>query len=249
MSSSMAFERVFVKIIFENNTFNYLIDILSLPVISIVISSLDYSSRSIAYSHIRYGYALEFPDHLKRIDKNQFELIEFMIERPTIRKRKNSKCIENHLLSYQQKISWSLLKNTQTLINIGCNYDRYCYIDGRASTLDFSSDNLSYMKIFSKNNKILHVSNINYRNKYHLYNHLIIYFDVSQYYKLKSNKQIFKVKFSTLENVDDGNTTTDDDDDDDNEVFNRNSEPEDNKEIIYDIKTLLCDESICKKIY
>lgn len=251
-------ERIYVKIVFENNDFDYLIDVLSLPVLAAVMSSFDMihhrhhhtnlQNRELHNSgHIRYERGLKFPDNLQDVD-NQFELFEFAIERRRTRKRKYNTTTMNdeHLKNYQQKISWSIVKNTQMLFDTGFRYDRYCYTDGRMSTREIYGDSSSYMKIFSRDNKITHISNLNFRNMHNLHNHLIVYFDVAHYYHLKANNHIFKITFTkngSSNNNDDNckrkKWTDDDDEDEDDE-----EEDEKDEDNIYDINRLLCDEEL-----
>ena len=67
-------DRVFVKLVFYNNSFNSDVDVLSLPILSTILSSFEF----IPQSYIRYERGSDYPDNLRYTNPRlQFELFEF----------------------------------------------------------------------------------------------------------------------------------------------------------------------------
>lgn len=67
-------DRVFVKLVFYNNSFNSDVDVLSLPILSTILSSFEFSPQS----YIRYERGSDYPDNLRYTNPRlQFELFEF----------------------------------------------------------------------------------------------------------------------------------------------------------------------------
>lgn len=101
-------------------------------------------------------------------------------------------------------------------------------------------DILGYMKVFSKSAKLAYINSLNYRNIINLYNHIIVYFDVSKYYYFNSC-QIFKIPFETQINIINRDLLLDNNGDNDDKVNN------DINENIYEekldnLENLLCEE-------
>lgn len=63
-----------------------------------------------------------------------------------------------------------------------------------------NGNTLGYMKVYSCTSKKAYVSSLNYNNTFNLFNHIIMYFDVTKYAKLYTG-QIFKIPFNTQMDV------------------------------------------------
>lgn len=227
-------ERFFIKIIFEENNFHSIIDVLSLPVLSTVLSALEFvkfipinagRQRQLVNPYTQYEHPIAHIKENKAADFStscqQYELFEFAIEHKNTaavdqkasRKRRKYNNMDNDVgtigddifLSFQQSISWAILKNFQQLVSMTKSEDRYCYVDGSVSNMDLCEEGVSYMKIFSRRNKLQHILNLNYRNKFSIYNHMNVYFNVANFYKFELNKSFFRINVNMLQDEDYGN--------------------------------------------
>lgn len=245
-NSNYHFERIFVKIVFEENIENFIIDVLSMPILYTVLSAIEMVELvpgNRKNTKLNYGGYFRFErsqdNNLKLTEDCNFELFEFAIEKRKTRKRKNSIDVPLIYEDFQRKISWSIMSNFQKILSMKMeNEDCLCYTDGSVSNVDLFHSGLSYMKLFSHTNKVNHFKNLNYRNKININNHITVYFNIANYYKLKLKKNISQI--SVIDHDDDSESNTDLTD---IETFNNSDD------IVNFRKKLLCYESICQVFY
>lgn len=225
-------ERVFVKIVFINNHYENMVDILCFPVISVVLSSLNMTP----YSHVVYQRGSQSPRDLADTYDNriQYKLFEFVQQHkagdeimltppplsnessPVQKKRKYNECTAYTSAKYeklQKELSSCIFRNFRQLAHIGNNENRYCYVDtehniSRVTTskielpLDPTYNTLyGFLKIYSHTSQRLYMQSLNYRNMINLYNHIIVYFDVTKYHQKYSENIFFLPPSIQIQNI------------------------------------------------
>ncbi|WBR61510.1 hypothetical protein [Drosophila suzukii associated hytrosavirus 1] len=144
-------DRIFVKIVFYNNFYTSRVDIFSTPVISTILTALNFNQQH----YVTYERGSDNPDSLRRTfrqSKLQYELLEFAYHcrraqdegsPTTSNTRRKRKCNEYKTYSdrnllcasfekfkiFQKEISWCIIKNAQCLSQYSSENNRFCYVN------------------------------------------------------------------------------------------------------------------------
>lgn len=102
-----------------------------------------------------------------------------------------------------------------------------------ASPIPATEAVFGYMKVFSNSAKISYIKSLNYKNKYNLYKHIIVYFDVAKYYQRYSS-QIFRISFRNQEQIIEQSF--------DYQSSDVNNTSDEDEERFRELKNLLCKE-------
>lgn len=150
-----------------------MVDILSFPIISAVISSLDMTPND----HIEYHRGSESPASFSNVehDRLQFRCFEFVYNlkgngtstppssaesSPIQRKRKSTTTLPSIVGAskyerFQKEMIWCIFKNYRYLSHVGDTENRYCYIDPRHNIALATTNNDNIPTIYATSTQVV----------------------------------------------------------------------------------------------